>query len=110
MNKVNIHDIAGKVAKQDDRYTVTDNTDLDNLVLSSTLLKANCSTNGHSHAGQEEIYFFVDGSGKMELDEETVHFVAGDIVQIPDGVFHKVKAGPLGAYFVCVFDGKRYGS
>jgi quercetin dioxygenase-like cupin family protein len=110
MNKVNIQDIAGKIAKQDDRYTVTDNTDLANLVLSSTRLTANCSTNGHSHAGQEEIYFFVDGSGKMELGDKFINFVAGDIVQIPDGVFHKVNAGPLGAYFVCVFDGKRYGS
>jgi mannose-6-phosphate isomerase-like protein (cupin superfamily) len=110
MNKVNIQNIAGKIAKKDDRYTVTDNTDLANLVLSSTLLKANCSTNGHFHVGQEEIYFFVDGSGKMELDEEIIHFVAGDIVQIPNGAFHKVSAGPLGAYFVCVFDGKRYGS
>jgi quercetin dioxygenase-like cupin family protein len=46
----------------------------------------------------------------MELGDKFINFVAGDIVQIPDGVFHKVNAGPLGAYFVCVFDGKRYGS
>ena len=107
--KVNINDIKGEIAKQDERYTVTDNKTLNNLVLSSTRLNPTCSTNGHNHSGQEEIYFFVEGSGKMELDEDTFSFVEGDIVLIPDGAFHKVMAGPVGAYFVCVFDGKRYG-
>jgi quercetin dioxygenase-like cupin family protein len=106
--QVNINDIKGEIAKQDERYTVIDNKNLKNLVLSSTKLQPNCATNGHFHVGQEEIYFFVDGSGKMELDEEIIHFVAGDVVQIPNGAFHKVSAGPLGAYFVCVFGGKRY--
>ena len=107
MSKVNIQDIVGEIAKQDERYTVIDNKTLKNLVLSSTRLQPKCATNGHSHEGQEEIYFFVDGSGKMELGDKFINFVAGDIVQIPDGVFHKVNAGPLGAYFVCVFDKTR---
>lgn len=107
--KVNINDIKGEIAKQDERYTVTDNKTLSNLVLSSTRLNPGCSTSGHYHNGQEEIYFFVEGSGKMELDEDTFSFTEGDIVLIPDGAFHRVKAGPIGAYFVCVFDGKRYG-
>lgn len=107
--KVSIQDIAGEIAKQDERYTVTDNKTLSNLILSSTRLNAGCSTNGHSHSGQEEIYYFVSGSGKMQLGEENINFVEGDVILIPDGVFHKVSAGPVGAYFVCVFDGKRYG-
>lgn len=107
--KVSIQDIAGEIAKQDDRYTVTDNKTLSNLVLSSTRLNPGCSTNGHSHSEQEEIYFFVEGSGLMTLGDEQISFVEGDVILIPDGVFHKVKAGPVGAYFVCVFDGKRYG-
>lgn len=110
MSKVNIQDIVGEIAKQDERYTVTDNKTLKNLVLSSTRLQPKCATNGHSHEGQEEIYFFVSGSGKMQLGEEYINFIEGDVILIPDGVFHKVSAGPFGAYFVCVFDGKRYGS
>ena len=103
----NIKAIGGEVAKEDDRYVVKDNTTLKNLVLSSTDLQPMKSTSGHSHAGQEEVYYFVKGSGKMELGEETINFVEGDIVLIEDGVFHRVHAGPFGAYFVCVFDGKR---
>jgi len=105
--KVKTHNIKGKIAKQDDRYTVIDNTSLNNLVLSSTDLKPTMSTSGHSHAGQEEVYYFVNGSGKMELDTKTITFVEGDVVLIEDGVFHRVHAGPHGAYFLCVFDGSR---
>tara|TARA_B110000037_G_scaffold43523_1_gene53550 strand:- start:7968 stop:8294 length:327 start_codon:yes stop_codon:yes gene_type:complete len=105
--KVKTYNIKGKIAKQDERYVVEDNTTLKNLVLSSTDLQPMKSTSGHKHAGQEEVYYFVKGSGKMELDKKTISFVEGDIVLIEDGVFHRVHAGPHGAYFLCVFDGRR---
>ena len=105
--KLSIDNIGGEIAKQDERYTVKDNTHLNNLVVSSTDLYAKMSTSGHSHAGQEEVYYFVKGSGKMELDDETFTVKAGDVVLIEDGVFHRVHAGPRGIYFVCVFDGRR---
>ena len=110
--KVNIQDIGGEVAKQDDRYTVVDNTTLNNLVVSSTDLYATKSTSGHAHVGQEEVYNFVRGSGRMEMiDLNGKHHdqdvVAGDVILIPDGWFHRVHAGSEGVYFVCVFDGRR---
>ena len=40
-------------------------------------------------------------------DEKEMFVTEGDVVLIEDGVFHKVKCGPHGLYFVCVFDGKR---
>ena len=106
--KFKIDDIGGEITKQDDRYIVKDNTTLKNLVVSSTKLKRNKSTTGHSHAGQEEVYYFIEGNGMMELGEESFQVWPGDVVLIPDGVFHKVKAiGAEGCYFVCVFDGTR---
>ena len=105
--KFNIYDIGGVIAKEDDRYKVRDNTDLNNLILSSTDLKPNKSTTGHEHPGQEEIYFFVKGSGKMEINDKVFDIVEGDTVLINDGDFHRVHAGNQGCYFVCVFDGKR---
>ena len=104
---ININDIGGTVTKEDDRYVVKDNTLLNNLVVSSTDLKPLKSTSGHNHRGQEEVYFFVRGTGKMELDGKEINVKEGDAVLIEDGVFHKVHAGPEGCYFVCVFDGKR---
>jgi len=105
--RLSISDIGGEVVKEDDRYVVKDNKTLNNLVVSSTQLYAGKSTSGHSHKGQEEVYYFVQGSGKIELDEESISVRAGDVVLIEDGVFHRVHAGPRGCYFVCVFDGTR---
>ena len=103
--KINAFNIGGDVVKEDDRYVVKDNKTLNNLVLSSTDLQPTKSTSGHAHKGQEEVYHFIKGSGKMELiDTDGKHHdryvSAGDIVLIQDGWFHRVHAGPHGAYFV----------
>lgn len=105
--KVNIKNINGKITKEDERYTVKDNTSLNNLVLSSTDLKPEMSTSGHLHEGQEEIYYFVSGSGRIELDNKTISVKENDVILIKRGVFHRVHAGPFGCYFVCIFDGRR---
>lgn len=102
------YDIGGKVVKQDDRYTVKDNTELKNLIVSSTDLYPGKSTSGHKHAGQEEVYYFVRGTGEMELDGDRFAVSSGDTVLIKDGVFHRVhNTGQVNLYFICVFDGKR---
>jgi mannose-6-phosphate isomerase-like protein (cupin superfamily) len=100
--------IGGTVVKEDERYTVKDNNFLNNLIVSSTMLRANQSTTGHRHAGQEEVYIFTKGSGQMELDYKIFDVKAGDVVLIEDNVFHKVHNNTdFGLEFICVFDGKR---
>ena len=100
--------IGGEVVKEDDRYVVKDNTHLNNLVISSTQLRAHKSTTGHRHAGQEEVYIFTKGSGQMELDHKILDVTAGDTVLIEDNVFHKVHNNTdFGLEFICVFDGRR---
>ena len=64
------YNIEGKIVKEDDRYIVKDNTSLNNLVVSTTSLHPNKSTSGHKHEGQEEVYIFMRGSGRMELDDK----------------------------------------
>jgi oxalate decarboxylase/phosphoglucose isomerase-like protein (cupin superfamily) len=110
--KLSVQDIGGEVVKEDSRYVVKDNKSLNNLVLSSTRLNPKESTGGHAHVGQEEVYHFISGSGRMELiDTNGKHhdtvIKKEEIVLIPDGWFHRVHAGPHGCYFVCVFDGRR---
>ena len=107
MNKYRITDIGGSITKEDDRYKVCDNSALNKLVLSSTDLKPKKSTSGHKHPGQEEIYFFIKGNGEMEINKNKFPVTEGDTVLIKDGDFHRVHAGNIGCYFVCVFDGKR---
>ena len=101
-------EIGGLVVKQDDRYVVKDNTLLKNLILSSTRLNPGKQTTGHKHAGQEEVYMFMDGQGEMLLDEKRFAVKSGDIVLIEDGVFHRVyTTSESELYFICVFDGRR---
>jgi|TARA_Y100000389_G_scaffold177282_1_gene189399 mannose-6-phosphate isomerase-like protein (cupin superfamily) len=108
VQKVKIEDIGGKVIKDNDQYVLRDNAFGDNLILSSTMLRANQSTNGHTHAGQEEVYFFINGEGEMEIDGERFPVTEGDVICINDGEFHRVfNTGFFGLYFVCVFDGGR---
>ena len=102
------YDVGGQVVKKDDRYEVKDNTELKRLVVSSTRLNRGCSTNGHKHEGQEEVYQFVYGTGEMELDGDRFKVNPGDVILVKDGVFHKVyNTGAVELYFVCVFEGKR---
>ena len=109
--KLHMSDIGGEVVKDNETYLLKDNKTLNNLVLSSTCLYRNQQTRGHRHPGQEEVYFFVLGSGMMIVgDEESEPFPVrgGDVVLIPDGVFHRViNNGEMNLIFNCVFDGKR---
>ena len=108
MRVVSIKDIGGEVVKDNEVYLLKDNKTLNNLVLSSTFLKANQCTNGHKHEGQEEVYMFISGKGEMEIDGIKFNVREGDCILIEDGEFHKVyNTSHLGLYFVCVFDGKR---
>tara|TARA_B100001287_G_scaffold255210_1_gene239155 strand:- start:836 stop:1168 length:333 start_codon:yes stop_codon:yes gene_type:complete len=108
MQKVDIKDIGGYVAKEDDRYVVKDNPFGNTLILSSTFLQAGKETSGHKHQGQEEVYFFVDGEGEMTIDDNRFPVKQGDVVCIEDGEFHRVhNTSDFGLYFVCVFDGAR---
>jgi mannose-6-phosphate isomerase-like protein (cupin superfamily) len=107
--KVCRSDLDGKIVKNNDTYVVIDNTMLKNLVVSKTILHPGMCTSGHRHPGQEEVYHFTHGVGRMKLNENEFPVIAGDVVLIEDSVFHKVfNDNPLeDLTFVCVFDGKR---
>ena len=102
-----INNIGGKIVKENKTYLVKDNTLLNDLVVSSTTLYSNKSTTGHRHKGQEEVYMIMTGNGYIYLDAKVLSIQAGDMVLIEDGVFHKVRAGESGLYFVCIFTGSR---
>ena len=110
-SRYNQFDIGGEVIKDNETYRLTDNKSLKNLVLSQTVLHRDQHTRGHRHPGQEEVYFFIRGNGKMRVGEETDQpfpVVAGDVILIEDGVFHRViNDGDTDLIFNCVFDGKR---
>jgi len=107
--KVDRDDLGGVLVKDNETYVVFDNTTLNDLVLSKTILYPEKSTTGHKHPGQEEIYHFVHGHGTIDVDTTCYDVVPGDIVLIPDGAFHRVcnSSSYENLVFVCVFNGKR---
>ena len=107
--KLKLDTISGNIVKQDETYTVIDNNILKNLVVSKTVLHPGKNTSGHCHPGQEEVYHFIHGAGRMKLKDRTFPVNSGDTVLIPDGDFHKVfnDSAIDDFVFLCVFNGVR---
>jgi mannose-6-phosphate isomerase-like protein (cupin superfamily) len=56
----------------------------------------------HFHRTSEEIYYFLEGSGRMRLGDATAAVEAGEAVVIPPGTRHKVwNAGAEPLVFLC---------
>ncbi|PLT28891.1 sugar phosphate nucleotidyltransferase [Peribacillus deserti] len=62
-----------------------------NLTKSLKLL-AGSNTSYHFHLGREEILTIISGSGEMILNDKRFAVKAGDVVKIPSGVRHGIKA------------------
>ncbi len=93
-----------KLVKVSDRYKVYDLA-LESLVLSMTILHEGKSTTGHSHDDTEEIYLFINGDGKIELNNENHDVVTGNIIIVPRGVFHRVSnTGDFDLTFIAIFE------
>ena len=107
--KIELNGNDSKIVKKNKTYTLIDNTNLNGLVVSKTILHPEKSTTGHNHKGQEEVYQFVSGHGSMIVGENNYTVRPGDVILIHDGAFHKVWNGSEheDLVFVCVFDGGR---
>jgi len=112
--KIKLDKTDSTVVKSNETYDVIDNTNLDKLIVSKTILHPGKETGGHNHSGQEEVYIFTKGEGTMVVGTNTHNVKAGDIILIPDGDFHKVfntSGYEISGYgdleFICVFDGGR---
>ena len=68
--KIKLDDKDSEIIKQNETYTLLDNTILKKLRVSKTILHIGKNTTGHKHPGQEEVYLFVHGFGEMEIDDE----------------------------------------
>jgi len=73
-----------------DTYVVTDNDHLTNITTSETILHPHKETNGHSHDGLDEVYYFIEGTGRIQIDDEFYPVKPNDMVHIHGGEFHKV--------------------
>jgi len=45
----------------------------------------------HAHAGQDKLYIVLEGSGMVQIGEQTELLSAGDVALAPAGVVHSIK-------------------
>jgi len=57
------------------------------------VLDPGTSTTPHSH-GEEEVFFFLRGSGHVRVDDERVPVSAGDVVRVTSHRPHVIENGP----------------
>ena len=79
-----------KLIKDNETYKVYDLLTLKDLNLSLTELNPGKETAGHSHNEADEVYVFIGGKGRIEVEEKRIPVKEGDVVAIPGGKFHKV--------------------
>lgn len=56
----------------------------------------------HAHKDNEEIYLVLSGSGRIELDGESVDLAAGDALRVAPPVRRQVFAGEEGLRYACI--------
>jgi len=70
-------------------YLITpENSNSRRLSFGHTIVYPGGRTTGHVHPELEEIYFYIQGRGRMQIDENTFPVTEGDAVYIPPGSYH----------------------
>jgi quercetin dioxygenase-like cupin family protein len=75
----------------------------ENLVAELVCYEPGQATAPHLHARQDELFYVVDGTGTIQVDEEDVPVTAGSVVFVPAGARHGIRAdagGRLALMFV----------
>jgi quercetin dioxygenase-like cupin family protein len=50
----------------------------------------------HAHKGQDKLYIVLEGTGMVQVGEQTELLSAGDVAFAPSGVIHSIRnTGPL---------------
>ena len=68
------------------------NAPVQNQSLAEARVPGGSATQRHYHRLAEEIYFILEGRGRMELDGEQRDLSPGDAVLIPPGAWHTIAA------------------
>jgi mannose-6-phosphate isomerase-like protein (cupin superfamily) len=72
--------------------------------LAEEVLPPGASVGRHHHLETEEVYYLLEGSGRMTVGDETREVAAGDAIFIPRGATHSLEntgATPLRLLLVC---------
>jgi len=78
------------------------NSSIRNQSLAEATLRAGQSTRAHFHPRAEEIYYILQGQGRMRMGGEERRVGGGDAIAIPAGMEHKIfQEGQGELVFLC---------
>ncbi len=70
--------------------------------LAEAIVAPGSRTLPHRHRKTEEIYYFLSGRGRLQIEEATCAVTAGDTFLIPPGSWHSVRnEGRENLVFLC---------
>ncbi len=69
--------------------------------LAEATVQAGTATQRHYHKASEEIYFILEGSGRMEIDDDGREVGPGDAILIPAGAWHTIRAVETLRFLCC---------
>jgi mannose-6-phosphate isomerase-like protein (cupin superfamily) len=79
-----------------------DNAPVEGFSVAEADVGAGMETEAHLHKTSQEIYYILEGTGTMQLDDQPFEVKAGDSILIPPGTPHNVKAGENGIRILCI--------
>ena len=77
------------------------NAPVQNQSLAEACLPAGGSTQRHYHKLSEELYFLLEGSGRMEVDGIVRQIGPGHAILIPPGAWHEMVAESSMRFLCC---------
>lgn len=78
------------------------NSCIRNQSLAEARIPPGMSTTPHHHPRTEEIYFIIEGQGRMRIDDELRDVRVGDAIAIPPGAVHQItNSGDLVLRLLC---------
>lgn len=78
------------------------NSGIRNQTLAEARLPAGKSTTPHYHLKAEEIYYILEGTGRMQVGHSWQDVAPGDAIAIPAGLVHQItNTGPGTLKFLC---------
>ena len=77
------------------------NAPVEKQSLAEAAVAAGGATQRHYHKCSEELYFILEGRGRMEIDGETRAVQPGDAILIPPGAWHTIAATETLRFLCC---------
>ncbi len=77
------------------------NAPVEKQSLAEASLQAGASTERHYHRLSEEFYYITTGTGVMEIDGEQQEVGRGDVILIPAGAWHQIRASEALEFLCC---------